>query len=128
MSQNTVVTYRRRGKHEIGKYVTYLLDLMKKQTHGFSITGMRVGRRRVELGGDIVIATARANRSMGMVLDSLRAEDRWQATVILRPAPGDRGVLAEMPIESFAYLLDRVIATDPSHYLRKLTAVKDSDE
>lgn len=128
MPQDEVVTYRRRTFNDTGKYITGLLNMMRQQAHGFVLTAHRAHRQRVELGGDILIITARANRSLGRALDSLEQEKGWKATVILRPAPGDRGVLAEMPVESFAYLLDRVISTDPAHYLRKLTAVKDSDE
>lgn len=120
---------KRRTDRDVGRYLTALIAQIRAMPNGWSLSGHRVKRRRVELGTEIVITTARANRSLMLVLDSLDAEPSWKARVALRPTPGRNGeVQACMSLDSFAYLLDKAIASDPGHYLRPPTAIKDHDQ
>jgi hypothetical protein len=118
VQEHTVVRWRTHAAYGM----TALFDALRKQAHGLALGLFRVRANRLEMTQISVMSVkGRAN-----ITERYRRLPDTPCRVLIYDAGITNGVY--MDVESLAFLLDAAISSDPTHFLRKPQADKDTDD
>lgn len=104
--------------------ITALFSALRRQKHGLALGLYRVKSNRLVLP-DIEVLSIKGHHNLA-VRYGQHMSDVKPCRVLIADAGYRERVI--MDVESFAFLLDAAISSDPSHFLRRTHAVKDTDE
>lgn len=120
MQEHTLVKKKTHAAHGI----TALFDALRRQKHGLALGLYRVRSNRLVMP-DIEVMSVKGHSNL-----AARYAHHMSGVKPCRVLIADSGYLDRviMDVESFAFLLDAAISSDPSHFLRRTQADKDTDE
>ncbi len=100
------------------------MEGLRKAKHGHPVTTFRYRSNRLRLA-DIDILSIRGHAN-----PATKYKQELDPAAPCRILIVDAGVYDRiyMDIDSLAFLLDAAIASDPGHFLRRMTTGKDTDE
>lgn len=103
--------------------ITALFDALRRQKHGLSLGAFRIKPNRLSLT-EIEVLSIRGHVNVAARYASLGQDKPCRILIV----DSGRWNKVYMDVESLAFLLDTTIASDTSHFLRRLQARKDSDD
>jgi hypothetical protein len=103
--------------------ITALFDALRRKKHGYSLGAFRVYSNRLALA-DIEIKSMRGHKDTSIKYGQMDKNKPCRVLIV------DAGMYNRiyMDVDSLAFLLDAAIASNPSHFLRKTQASKDTDD